>query len=186
MSVVINGTSGITGNTGTLISASTIGVGGATPAASGAGITFPATQSASSDANTLDDYEEGTFTPTVNFATSTSGVVYDYQVGRYTKIGRVVTVQISLSVISTGSSSGFCTIQGLPFTSAFISNGNFAGDGTTFTGAYLFTLTENGVSQLWVANQGGGTGSVAGWQYTFPSLWSSGAKYISMTYITAT
>jgi hypothetical protein len=38
----------------------TIGVGGATPSASGSGISFPATQSASSDANTLDDYEEGT------------------------------------------------------------------------------------------------------------------------------
>jgi len=34
----------------------TIGVGGATASASGAGISFPATQSASSDANTLDDY----------------------------------------------------------------------------------------------------------------------------------
>ena len=37
--------------------ATTIGVGGATAAASGAGITFPASQSASSNANTLDDYE---------------------------------------------------------------------------------------------------------------------------------
>jgi hypothetical protein len=43
--------------------ATTIGVGGATAAASGAGITFPATISASSNANTLDDYEEGTWTP---------------------------------------------------------------------------------------------------------------------------
>jgi hypothetical protein len=41
-----------------------IGIGGATPSASGTGITFPATASASTDANTLDDYEEGTWTPT--------------------------------------------------------------------------------------------------------------------------
>ena len=47
-----------TGKVGT-----TLGVGAATPSASGAGITFPATQSASTDANTLDDYEEGTWTP---------------------------------------------------------------------------------------------------------------------------
>jgi hypothetical protein len=40
----------------------TIGVGDATPSASGSGITFPATQSASTNANTLDDYEEGTWT----------------------------------------------------------------------------------------------------------------------------
>ena len=63
MSVVIDGSSGITTNSGTLISASTIGVGGTTPSASGAGISFPATQSTSTDANTLDDYEEGTWTP---------------------------------------------------------------------------------------------------------------------------
>ena len=47
----------------TIKGATTIAVGNATPSASGAGITFPATQSASTDANTLDDYEEGTFTP---------------------------------------------------------------------------------------------------------------------------
>jgi hypothetical protein len=60
MTIILDGTTGITNNSGTLISATTVGVGGATPAASGAGITFPATQSASTDANTLDDYEEGT------------------------------------------------------------------------------------------------------------------------------
>ena len=65
MAIVLDGTNGVTTNSGTLISATTIGVGGATPSTSGAGITFPATQSASTDANTLDDYEEGTFTPTV-------------------------------------------------------------------------------------------------------------------------
>jgi hypothetical protein len=42
--------------------AGNIGIGGATPTASGTGITFPATASASTNANTLDDYEEGTWT----------------------------------------------------------------------------------------------------------------------------
>jgi hypothetical protein len=88
MAVVINGTSGITGNTGTLISATTIGVGGATPSASGAGITFPATQSASSNANTLDDYEEGTWTPVVGGVSLTGK-------GRYTKVGRLVSISFA-------------------------------------------------------------------------------------------
>lgn len=44
---------------GTIKTSSTISVGAATPSTSGAGITFPATQSASTNANTLDDYEEG-------------------------------------------------------------------------------------------------------------------------------
>jgi hypothetical protein len=62
----------------------TIGVGDATPSASGSGISFPATQSASSDANTLDDYEEGTWTATFG----TSAATYNDQVPvRYTKIG---------------------------------------------------------------------------------------------------
>jgi hypothetical protein len=151
----------------------------------GGQITFPATQSASSDANTLDDYEEGTFTPVLTFSVTTD-VTYSNRTGVYTKVGRIVTINVSIGISSVGSSSGFCTIAGLPFTAGFLSNGNFGGDGTTFTGAYLFTIIEAGATQFYVANQGGGTGSLAGWQYTYPSLWSAGNKYISLTYITST
>jgi hypothetical protein len=94
--------------TGTMTFASTIGVGGATPAASGAGITFPATASLSSDGNTLDDFEEGTFTPTyVAGTTNFSSVTYEQQVGKYTKIGRIVilTVTISTTAITKGSAA---------------------------------------------------------------------------------
>jgi hypothetical protein len=117
MAVVINGTSGITGNTGTLISASTIGVGGATPSASGAGITFPATQSASSDANTLDDYEEGTWTPTVNLLGT---LTYSTQTGRYIKIGKQVFVQVYLLYSSSDSTQDgtVMSMGGFPFASA--------------------------------------------------------------------
>lgn len=110
MAIVLDGTNGITTNSGTVISASTIGVGGATPSTSGAGITFPATQSASTDANTLDDYEEGTWTPSLGGNTT-----YVTQVGRYTKVGRMVYVSAMITVnsIGTGSTS---QITGLPFT----------------------------------------------------------------------
>ena len=92
----------------------TIGVGAATASASGAGITFPATQSASSDANTLDDYEEGTWTPSVG-GTAT----YTARYGRYVKVGKMVTVQylIAINTIGTGSTN---QLQGLPFTSESI------------------------------------------------------------------
>jgi beta-mannanase len=90
----------------------TIGVGGATPSASGAGVTFPATQSNSSNANTLDDYEEGTWTPSVG-GTAT----YNAQVGYYTKIGNVVTVAFDMYILSIGTGSA-TTISGLPFTTA--------------------------------------------------------------------
>jgi len=102
--------------TGTMTFASTIGVGGATPAASGAGITFPASVSASTDANTLDDYEEGTFTPAWAFSTSGS-VAYNIQTGKYTKIGNVVYYQCETQTSSISSPSGNATITGLPFTS---------------------------------------------------------------------
>jgi hypothetical protein len=98
----------------TPIVATTMGVGGATPSGSGSGITFPATQSASSDANTLDDYEEGTFTPTAA-GTSTAGTgTYSSQLGRYTKIGRLTYFTITLAW-SAHTGTGGISIRGLPF-----------------------------------------------------------------------
>jgi hypothetical protein len=94
--------------------ATTIGVGGATPSTSGAGITFPATQSASTDANTLDDYEEGAWTPAL-FFTADTGIGYTIRDGRYTKVGRIVTVAFTIVLSSKGSSTGGATIAGLPF-----------------------------------------------------------------------
>ena len=104
--------SGTTGTfTGTGKFATTIGVGNATPSASGSGITFPATQSASSDANTLDDYEEGTWTPTLTSFGGTGLAATGY----YTKVGRTVTWLVHItgtSVTSTANTSFFT----MPFT----------------------------------------------------------------------
>lgn len=98
----------------TIKTAGTISVGGATPSTSGAGITFPATQSASSDANTLDDYEEGTWTPSL---TSSSGSLTTVSngTGNYTKIGNCVTVTCAPSITTNGTGSGRLIISGLPF-----------------------------------------------------------------------
>jgi hypothetical protein len=89
-----------------------VSVGNATPAASGAGVTFPATQSSSSDANTLDDYEEGTFTPSYTLDSgSVSGVS---ATGTYVKIGKTVTININIYFATATSASGF-NLTGLPF-----------------------------------------------------------------------
>jgi hypothetical protein len=99
-----------------------IGV-GVTPAGTGgclqlkSGITFPATQVASSDANTLDDYEEGTFTPTVRGSTSAGTGTYTTQFGRYTKVGRLVTVTVQL-VWTAHTGTGNLQFASLPFVSA--------------------------------------------------------------------
>jgi len=82
------------------------------------GIAFPATQVASADANTLDDYEEGTWTPVLNFGGATTGITYTYQTGYYTKIGRAVLITGTIVLSSKGSAVGTATITGLPFTSA--------------------------------------------------------------------
>ena len=82
-----------------------------------AGITFPATQSASSDANTLDDYEEGTFTATLTPLTSGS-ITLSAATGGYTKIGRQVTVTGQFNTSAVSTPVGRLRIGGLPFVSA--------------------------------------------------------------------
>ena len=62
----------------------------------GTGLTFPATQNASSNANTLDDYEEGTWYPRL-FSDSVEGTSYASQTGYYTKVGRLVTCWFGVS-----------------------------------------------------------------------------------------
>jgi hypothetical protein len=81
------------------------------------GITFPATQVAVSNANTLDDYEEGQFTPVVEGGTTPGTATYSAVNGRYTKTGNIVNFRIDL--IWTGhTGTGQITITGLPFATA--------------------------------------------------------------------
>jgi hypothetical protein len=96
-----------------------VSVGNATPATSGAGITFPASQSASSNANTLDDYEEGTWTPTITMASGTS--TGNTTSAQYIKIGRQVTVIVYVSLGTTSGGAEINYIGGLPFA---VGNGN--------------------------------------------------------------
>jgi hypothetical protein len=117
-----NGTTALTVNTNEGIQIlNCLGVGNATPSTSGAGITFPATQSASSDANTLDDYEEGTWTPSLSASGGT--VTYFVRVGRYVKIGTQVTVSCYLQAyFSAGAGANSVTIGGLPIVTRNVSN----------------------------------------------------------------
>ena len=78
------------------------------------GVTFPATQVPSADANTLDDYEEGTFTPILYGLTTAGTTVYSDQVGYYTKIGNLVTVFYQVTVSST-TGTGALALGGFPF-----------------------------------------------------------------------
>jgi hypothetical protein len=85
--------------------------------AAGAGqIKFPAAQNSSSNANTLDDYEEGTWTPALTFGGGSTGISYTVQIGKYTKVGNVVTYEWIITLFSKGSSTGAANITGAPFT----------------------------------------------------------------------
>jgi hypothetical protein len=115
------------------------------------GVTFPATQSASSDANTLDDYEEGTWTPALSF-TANTGITYGLQNGRYTKIGRMVTVGFFIDLDSKGSSTGGAFITGLPFPAYNVGgsypvySGTFVGEGgmsSMPTGTYALAWSDS-------------------------------------------
>ena len=67
-------------------------------------------------ANTIDDYEEGVFTPSLEFGGATTGITYSsMRGGSYVKIGRQVTVNFGFTLTSKGSASGDATIAGLPF-----------------------------------------------------------------------
>jgi hypothetical protein len=93
-------------------------------------VQFPATQSASSDPNTLDDYEEGTFTAAATPGVSGS-ITLDANTCRYTKFGDVVTVTGALSVASVSSPIGNLSITGLPFTASLSSAASVMCSGLT-------------------------------------------------------
>jgi hypothetical protein len=95
----------------------------------GGAIQFPAVQIASANANTLDDYEEGTFTPTLTFGTPGNlNVVYSVRLGHYTKIGDMVAInaRVTTSTFTHTTASGNTTISGLPFTCLAVSAGRWA------------------------------------------------------------
>lgn len=79
---------------------------------------FPATQNPSSDANTMDDYEEGTWTPVIGGAGGTSGQTYDQQYGRYVKVGKQVWATFFADFANKGTITGSVIASGLPFVAA--------------------------------------------------------------------
>jgi hypothetical protein len=93
----------------------------------------------------LNDYEEGTFVPTLSGGTTQPATLIN-GTGRYTKVGRVVTVQIYFNGVNTTGYSGLLGITGLPFTN----NASVGSTGipsfynlATFTGSPFVALGVN-------------------------------------------
>jgi len=78
---------------------------------------FPATQNPSSDVNTLDDCERGTWTVVFGGSGGTSGQTYTTQEGYYVKHGPLVQISGTAILTAKGTITGNVQIQGLPFAS---------------------------------------------------------------------
>lgn len=98
-------------------------------------IQFPATQNPSAGVNVLDDYEEGSWTPSVG-----GSATYTAQEGTYTKIGRLIFIfgSLTINAIGTGDTNN---ITGLPFTSAANTQGvSISVTGTTALAVSVVSL----------------------------------------------
>jgi hypothetical protein len=147
----------------------TLALKGASTTATGTGITFPATQSASSDANTLDDYEEGTWTPTYAGSSSNPTVTYAVREGIYTKVGNLVTVSFFISASAASGGSGDIRITGFPFSTVSTALRQGAGvvnyqnlTASTSAGAliYMDPSTATGVLQTFYCDSGVGVSAL--------------------------
>jgi hypothetical protein len=155
---------------------------GTTPSLNG--ITFPATQSASADANTLDDYEEGSWTPTISYTTSDGNLSYATQVGRYTKVGNIVTITGQV-IFSETTASGSVRIASLPFTSVNVSNyrssgGVYIDNMATIVNAGYGRIAENSTLFVILYADVGGVGGL-----TATQTGASSNIQFSITYQTA-
>ena len=103
------------------------------------GISFPATQSACSDANTMDDYEEGSWTPDLQFGGAKVALTYSTNNGYYVKIGQLVYATAIFNLSNKGTSTGIASIAGLPFTTANLTGCRSAGSWGYYEGMSSIT-----------------------------------------------
>jgi len=100
----------------------------------GGQIQFPATQIASSDPNTLDDYVEFDWTPTLGGSGGQSGQAYSVQAGHGIKIGSLVIAYGRIQMSTLGTITTSAQIQSLPYVIR-----NF--DGNSFISAFFGAFT---------------------------------------------
>ena len=135
--------------------------------------------------NKLDDYEEGTWTPTIEFSSGTS-VSYSgsSRNAEYVKVGSLVYIRLFVYASSTGTNSGQLKVGGLPFTP---NSGGYGRHAVSVTGgtfnlgsnlAGLFGLIEESVAKIDIY-----AGSVNGANTTISSsMWNGSGMYVAGTY----
>jgi len=154
-------------------------------ATSGKGIDFSATANGSGTMTSelLNDYEEGTFTPTVRGSTVAGTGVYTTQAGLYTKVGRLVTVTVYLNWTAVTLGTGNLQFAGLPFTassSPVTYNGisiGFVSNIATTAGTVLYGIVEPGSTVITMTQTPTGGGA-----YGLVPLDTSGEIAFTSTY----
>jgi hypothetical protein len=107
------------------------------------GITFPATQVPSADANTLDDYEEGTWT----VGTIAAGYTIQQQSGRYIKIGNLVSISGFVMFSAVGAATSQVVVNGLPFTcNSSIPASGCSRENSTTGAIYMLNVSASGIT----------------------------------------
>ena len=117
---------------------------------SGGQIAFPATALLSSNANTLDDYEEGTWTPIFTASTTSPTVTYDAasRYGIYVKVGKTVFISGTVALIAlSAAGSGSLFISGLPFVGAVGTSGGYGALGLGYRGSWATTTPGTAYTQ---------------------------------------
>ncbi len=117
--------------------------------ASGHGISFAATDDGSGtmSAELLDDYEEGTWTPSIKFGAGNTGMTFGYgPTGNYTKIGNTVRIRFGFRFSNKGSSTGGIVVSGLPF------SGEHSGYNHSGSTVIVLEATSNATMTMFVTN----------------------------------
>jgi hypothetical protein len=147
----------------------------------GGQLQFPATQIASGDANCLDDYEEGTFTPTIFGGTSAGTTTYASQTGYYTKIGRMVVFIVDVEW--TGQTgTGTLTLGNLPFTcGSNYGQNSYSSTNLALSASYFSSLAQVNINATTVnfyqGPVGGGTLATVGID-TSARIWMTGIYFV--------
>ena len=155
-----NVTGNVTGNlTGNSTVGGTLGVTGLITASAGVSI------GSGGDSNVIDDYEEGTFTPT--FSTQSS---YQFRAGRYVKIGRQVIIQVEMRYVQSGTTHG--SIGGFPYAiretnyvSLFVKEYNSTGH-AFHTSISVGNTSTNNFRKVSDNTNTASNGTVYGWGFT--------------------
>ena len=170
--------------TPTLVGDATLSTGNLVVGTSGKGIDFSATPGTGTS-ELLDDYEEGTFTPTFTGLTLGNGTIS----GTYSKVGNIVTVEMAVNWGSTTSATAITGVTGLPFALMTAANNTYAVCNTSYlkqgVGWYFGGSTANfGSTALNNVIAGAGTALLSG---TAPATFGNADYWaFSMTYMTTT